>query len=33
MTGKGVRKEVFYLLTTYTPICIIEIEIEIPVWV
>lgn len=23
----------FYLLTTYTPICIIEIEIEIPVWV
>ena len=33
MTGKGVRKEVFYLLTTYTPICIMEIEIEIPVWV
>ena len=33
MTGKGVRKEVFCLLTTYTPICIIEIEIEIPVWV
>lgn len=33
MTGKGVRKEAFYLLTTYTPIRIIETEIEIPVWV